>query len=250
MEDMFWKVHHGLPREGPGNEESTKKALEKIELTAEEPKVLDIGCGPGAQTITLAKHFRTAKVTAVDTHVPFLDQLVLKADREKLLDRIEPLAMSMMDLKFRDSTFDLIWAEGSIYIMGFERGLKEWKRYLKEGGYLAVTEVAWLTKNPPEKAGVFWKEAYPGMKYWEDLKPVIEEAGYTLVDAFILPEEAWWDNYYLPMAARIEELRETYKGNQEVQDFLALEYAEIDLYREFSDSYSYVFYIMQKDGQV
>lgn len=249
MEDMFWKVHHGLPREGPGNEESTRKALEKVDLTAEEPQILDIGCGPGTQTITIAKYFKEATVTAVDTHVPFLDQLVIKADREKLLDRIEPLAMSMMELKFKDASFDLIWAEGSIYIMRFEKGLRAWNRYLRPGGYLAVTELAWLTRNPPEKVRSFWEEANPGMTYWEDLKPVVAQAGYTLVDAFILPEEAWWDNYYLPMEARIAELREAYKDDEEAQSYLANEYTEIDMYREFSGTYSYVFYIMRKDGQ-
>lgn len=250
MEDIFWKVHYGLPREGPGNEESTKKALEKVQLKSGEPQILDIGCGPGAQTITIAKHFKEAKVTAVDTHVPFLDQLVLKADRESILDRIQPLAMSMTDLKFKDATFDLIWAEGSIYIMGFERALREWNRYLKTEGCLAVTELVWLTRNPPEKVRDFWENANPGMKYWEDLKPVIEDAGYTLVDAFILPEEAWWDNYYLPMEARIAELKEDYRDDQEAQAYLANEYTEIDMYREFSGTYSYVFYIMRKNGQV
>ncbi|MEZ5335151.1 MAG: hypothetical protein R2741_07905 [Methanolobus sp.] len=35
--------------------------------------------------------------------------------------------------------FDVIWAEGSIFILGLEKGISYWKQFLKDGGYMALT---------------------------------------------------------------------------------------------------------------
>ena len=43
---------------------------------------------------------------------------------------------------------DLIWAEGSAYIMGFEQAYRSWRRLLRRGGYLAATELVWLEAIP------------------------------------------------------------------------------------------------------
>ncbi|WHY99634.1 hypothetical protein [Peribacillus simplex] len=50
--------------------------------------------------------------------------------------------VSMFDMGFKTETFDLIWAEGSIYIIGFQKGLKVWKPFLNRGGYLVCSEVS------------------------------------------------------------------------------------------------------------
>lgn len=52
----------------------------------------------------------------------------------------------------------MIWCEGAVYNIGFERGLNEWRRYLKKGGYLAVSENAWLTGKRPAEISDFWME--------------------------------------------------------------------------------------------
>jgi hypothetical protein len=70
-------------------------------------------------------------------------------------------------------------------------------------------------------------------------------AGYRALGHFTLPENDWWDNYYHPIVARIEALREKYPDNPEAQQLLDLEYAEIELYRHYSDWYGYVFYVGQ-----
>ncbi len=33
--------------------------------------------------------------------------------------------------------------------MGFEKGLTAMKKFLKPGGYMAVSELSWLKDNPP-----------------------------------------------------------------------------------------------------
>ena len=240
-QEIFWAVHRDLPREAPGSDEATRQALAMLPDLPPAPRILDIGCGPGAQTVVLARE-SGGMVTAVDTHQPFLDDLTRRAAQAGVAERIRPLNASMFDLDFTEP-FDLIWSEGAIYIIGFERGLRQWRRLLKPGGYVAVTELSWLKPNPPTEAAAFWQEAYPEMGTIEENLARLTAAGYRTLGHFALPESAWWDNYYHPMAARIAALRQQYRGNTEAQRVLDAEQAEIDLYRHCSAWYGYLFYV-------
>jgi ubiquinone/menaquinone biosynthesis C-methylase UbiE len=79
--NIFWEIHSGLPREGPGDNASIRRAfLMAAELPA-APRILDVGCGPGMQTLELAK-ISGGQITAVDIHQPFLDELQRRARRK------------------------------------------------------------------------------------------------------------------------------------------------------------------------
>jgi SAM-dependent methyltransferase len=241
--EIFWEIHRDLPREAPGSDEATLQAFAMLPNLPASAAILDIGCGPGAQTVALARASQSV-ITAVDTNQPFLDDLLLRAAQAGVAQRIRPLNISMFDLHFEEQ-FDLIWSEGAIYIIGFEQGLRQWRRLLKPGGYVAVTEISWLKPEPPAEALRFWQEAYPEMATVDENLMRLSAAGYRLLGHFTLPENAWWDNYYHPMAARIESLREKYPDNPDARRILDLEYAEIDLYRKYSTWYGYEFYVMQ-----
>lgn len=241
--EIFWQVHCDLPREAPGSDASTLRALSMLPGLPASARILDIGCGPGAQTVALARATQ-ADVTAADTHQPFLDDLARRAARAGVAERVHPLNASMFDLNLEQS-FDLLWSEGAVYIIGFERGLREWRRLLKPGGFVAVTELSWLKPNPPEAARKFWDEGYPGMATVDENLARLAVAGYRTLGHFTLPESDWWDNYYHPMAARIEMLRKKYPDNPEAQAILDAEYAEIELYRQYSAWYGYEFYLGQ-----
>ncbi len=241
--DLFFEIHHDLPREAPGSDACTARALSMTLPLPRDPHILDIGCGPGAQTLVLAKQ-TGGHVTAIDTHQPFLDDLKRRAERAHLASRIHPQHGDMTALEIGEASFDLIWSEGAIYIMGFREGLQAWRRFLKPGGALAVTEAAWLVDDPPDEARRFWQAAYPAMKHVEENIAILQEAGYSHVGHFTLPESAWWDDYYTPVEHRIAALRKQYQDDAEALAILDEEQREIDLYRKFSPSYGYVFYIM------
>ncbi|WP_066173747.1 class I SAM-dependent methyltransferase [Bacillus marinisedimentorum] len=241
----FFEIHQGLPREGPGDNESTAFALRMLRNLPSEVRILDVGCGPGMQTIALARQI-DGKITALDTHQPFLDVLAANAEQAGMADKIEPINGSMFELDFPKESFDAIWSEGAIYILGFERGLQEWREFLKPGGYVAVTELSWLRKDVPEEPRRVWAEDYPGMKGIADNIKIIEESGYVPVGHFVLPESSWWENYYLPLLQRIGYLREKAAGDPGALARLDESEKEIDLYRNYSDYYGYVFYMMRK----
>jgi len=239
---VFFEVHSNLPRQGPGNFEATRLAFSHLEMLPDRPRLLDVGCGPGMQTLDLAR-LTKGSIVAVDNHQPYVDRLSEKIQQSGLDDRVSVVCADMFDLPFAPGEFDVIWSEGAIYIIGFDRGLSQWRSLLKPGGYLAVSELTWLQPNPPEAVRSFWEEGYPAMRTMDENLAAMEENGYAIVDAFPLPESAWWDNYYSPLEQRISQLQRKYSSNAEALQVLDMERQEIDLYRRYSKFYGYVFYI-------
>ena len=200
--DIFWELHSDLPREGPGDLASTARAYAFASNLPAQPKILDIGCGPGMQTLDLAK-LSGGEIIAIDFHLPFLDELVRRATKVGLEKHIQARKMSMFEMDFASEQFDLIWSEGAIYIMGFEQGFKVCRPFLKPGGYMAVTEASWFQPDPPQDVVDFWNAAYPAMGTIEVNIQRCERQGYRLVEHFHLPDSSWWDNYYNPLAERV-----------------------------------------------
>jgi ubiquinone/menaquinone biosynthesis C-methylase UbiE len=188
----------------------------------------------------------TGNITGLDLHQPFLDGLNLKIEKAGLSDRVKAVHGSMLAMDFPDESFDVLWAEGSIYIIGFDRGLREWARLLKPEGFLVASEVVWLRPDPPQEIREFWKENYPGIRTIPENVEKLYACGYRLVGLFSLPEDAWWSGYYGPVEKRIEGLRRKYRGNPEALEVLDEEQKEMDMYRKHSEWYGSVFFVMQK----
>ena len=159
---LFFEIHRDLPREGPGDSQSTGKAFSMLKDLPPKPHILDIGCGPGMQTMDLIK-LTKGTIVAVDNHQPYLDVLNEKVTRAEFSGRIQVMNHDMFTLDFKDKSFDVIWAEGAIYIIGFEKGLIEWKKFIKPNGFLVVHELTWLQDNPPNEILNYWKRMYPGI---------------------------------------------------------------------------------------
>jgi SAM-dependent methyltransferase len=169
------------------------------------------------------------------------------AKRENIQDKIRALNQSMFEIDFPEEYFDIIWAEGSIFIIGFERGLMEWKQYLKPKGFLAVHEMTWLKHNPPKEIRDYWKKVYPDINTIEFNLEIIKKSGYNIIGFFPLPEDAWWDFYYEPLEKRLKKMRVKYKNNKKAQEMINIEQEEIDLFRRYSSWYGSVFFVMQKN---
>jgi SAM-dependent methyltransferase len=241
---VFFDVHTDLPREGPGNLESTKRALSLASPLPPNPKVLDIGCGPGKQTIDLAKLIPEATFTAIDFHTPFLAVGKMKADEAGVGDRITFQSADMNSLPFKDQSFDLIWCEGAAYLMGVENAINAWRRLLKPGGKLALTDAIWLRDDPPAELHRWWNEGYPDIQNIQQRRDLIRRCNYQLLGDFVLPAEAWWQDYYTPMVDRLDQLDSKYQHDEIAQGVLKECREEISFHERYSDYYSYAFFVM------
>ena len=153
--------------------------------------------------------------------------------------------ISMLDMPFPDSSFDIVWFEGAIFIMGFEPGLNECYRLLKKGGYAAISEGVMLMDDPPDEVVKLWRE-YPAVTTVENNLSMVEKAGFDLAGHFIFPPEAWWDEFYGPMEQRLADMRKRYPDVPEAQEAIAEAEFEIDVFRKYHQYYGYVFLVMRK----
>lgn len=243
--EYIYELCEALPRSGPGDNEYTKRAFNSIPQPQKHPFILDIGCGQGMQTIELAK-ISNGKIIALDNHQAFLDKLMEKARNEGLEENIIIQNMSMLDMNFEEETFDIIWSEGALYFMGFQNGLKQCHKLLKDKGYLAVTELVYTVPNPPKAVVEYFHNEYPDIKNIEEKIETIKKEEFNLISNFTLPESAWLNNYYLPIEKEIPRLNKKYQGNEVALSIFEGFRNEVDFYKKYSKFYGYEFFIMQK----
>jgi ubiquinone/menaquinone biosynthesis C-methylase UbiE len=234
-----------MERQGPGSPEVTVKALSFVDNLTGESRIADIGCGSGGQTMTLAQH-TPGYITGIDLFPVFIDLFNANAAKHNLQERVKGITGTMEDLPFQDEELDLIWSEGAIYHIGYKRGLSEWRRFLKPGGYIAVTEASWFTPERPAEIERFWQDAYPEIDTIPNKVAQMQQAGYLPVASFVLPENCWTEHFYIPQAAAQEAFLEKHAGNKTVEAFIASERHEALLYEKYKEYYGYVFYIGKK----
>jgi SAM-dependent methyltransferase len=241
---FFYQVFESLPRQGPGCTEATRKAWSLIPSVPADAMVLDIGCGSGTQTRDLAA-LTKGTITAVDNHQPFLDAVNAWAEKAGVAGRVKTVCTSMDKLPFAPGSFDLIWSEGAVFIVGFEAGLRAWKPFLKKGGFMVVSDADWFEPNPPAEL-VQWWESKGYVPVSEDvMKERVKNAGLRLVATYRLPEAGWWENYHVPMLARIRELRKIHGSVPEDAAILNALEEEAENYRQYKRYYGYTFFVMQ-----
>lgn len=233
-----------LNRQGPGSDEHTAKALSFIPELASMKHIADIGCGSGAQTRVLAANTQ-AKITANDLLPEMIEELQKRMEQHGYRDRVHPLLSSMEDLAFENESLDLIWAEGSIYNIGFEKGFREWKRFIKKGGYIAVSECCWLSAARPAQMDYLLTNFHEIDSISAKLG-IIESLGYTPVAHFILPEYCWTDNYFSPMKEHIKPFLEQNGNSPAANHFIKFMKEDIFHYRTYKEYYGYVFFIARK----
>lgn len=242
---LICEYFSGLERQGPGSPEATLKALGFVGTFNDESRIADIGCGTGAQTMVLARNV-PGRITGVDLFPGFIDRFNADARKLNVQERVRGIVGNMEELPFGDEELDLIWSEGAIYNIGFERGMNEWRRFLKPGGHMAVTEISWLTDERPGEIERFWREAYPEIDTIPNKIARMQETGYALVAVFVLPESCWTEHFYVPQVAVQEAFLKKHAGNKVAEDFIAGQRHERDLYDRYKAYYGYVFYIGEK----
>ncbi len=201
----------------------TRRAFHLLPHIA-SPYILDIGCGSGVPTMELAR-LSHGKITAIDIDQAQLDKLFIIAKQAGLLEHINILKCSILNMDFKEESFDIIWAEGSIAVIGFKRGLTEWRRFLKTGGFLVV---------------------HDDMEHLNEKIRNISQCGYDLLEQFTLNNNIWWDEYFAPLENKLREIRKKYPYDQALNVILDHEQREIDGISKYPVRNSSVFLVMKK----
>lgn len=244
---LICEYFSSMKRQGPGSSESTIKALSFIDSLTESSKIADLGCGTGEQSMVLAQH-TPCQITGIDIFSQFIDLYNANAAKINVEQRVKGITGSMDNLFFGEEELDLIWSEGSIYNIGFKNGINYWKQFLKDGGYLAISEASWFTEERPDEINKFWLEAYPEIDTIPNKITQLQQAGYTSIAHFILPENCWIENFYVLQKKAQQSFLAKYPENEAALKLVEYQRNEAVLYHKYKKFYGYVFYIAKKEN--
>lgn len=246
VEDILYEVFGPLAQGAPGNDAATLRALEAVPGRDAVRQMLDLGVGHGRTTFVLAEALRDARITAVEIHAPFVRRITERARKAGVAHRVHAVCEDMEKIDIADGSIDLVWAEGSIYVVGMEQSLLTWRPWLRPGGCLAFSDFVRWADDLPEEARDFWALEYPDMASEAVIRSRAETAGYRVVSSFRMSKEAH-EAYYVPLEARIAELAG--HADASVQEILGGLLKEIDVVRRFLDKAGYMFFVLQRaDG--
>jgi ubiquinone/menaquinone biosynthesis C-methylase UbiE len=243
--DLIVEAHIGLQRQGPGSTEATIKALNFLANLDNNPKVADLACGTGGQTMILAQNI-SGNICGLDFCPDFINVFNDNAKKFNFHERVHGIVGSIDNLPFKKEEFDLIWSEGAIDNIGFEKGMNYWNGFLKKNGYVAVTCPSWFTDERPTEIEEFWSVAGCKLDTIGHNVLIMQKTGYVPVAVFTLPEKCWTDEYFTPRETALRALLKKYPGNQSVEDYVENNKYEVELYSKHKQYYGYVFYIGTK----
>ncbi len=245
-EEKFWKIffelYEALPRQGPGDRDSTAAALRLCRELPPAPDILDLGCGTGAQTVHLAE-LTDGQIVAVDNHPPFIERLDATLRGAGLQPRVRALVADMAAPGLPEAGFDLVWSEGALYSISLERALPVCRSLLRPGGYLAFTDAVWRKPGAPAEVRETFELDYPSMGDVESVGALLQRSGFEVLEHFTLPDEAWWAEFYEPMSEQIERLRTRHADDPEALEIIEQLAAEPELHRRYSEYYAYEFFV-------
>jgi SAM-dependent methyltransferase len=186
----------GLERAAPGDAGALRRAL-AVAGTPPGGRVLDAGCGPGADLPVLVAAVPQGQVVALDLAPPFIARVRARwpAVRAEVADMTDPPG----------GPFDLIWSGGAIYNLGVTPALAAWRRHLAPGGCVAFTDLRWTGSERPDEAAAFWASEGVAVSDAAALEAEVAAAGYACLEAFWL-DRAAWAAYYEPVERRLDAL--------------------------------------------
>ncbi len=237
MNEAFFTVHRDLPREGPGEAADVLWALD-VARTPEASRILDAGCGPGADTVALAEARGVADILALDLQEHFIEETRRRTAR--FGPRVRAEASSYINIS---GEFDLIWSAGAVYFHGIANVLEAWGPHLTPGGAVAFSEPAWMLDPPSDAARAFWGGEYEP-KSLAGVEAEIHAAGWGILGQRWIVDEPW-AAYYGPMSARLDQLEDS-DPDAELQAAIKETRDEISKWQAARDEIAYSLFVVRR----
>ena len=219
----IYDLFDGLDRCAPGDAESLARACAGLAKTA---RVLDAGCGTGADLPTLLTLVPEGQVTAVDLAAPFIASIRARFPRVRaeVADMTDPPA----------GPYDLIWSGGAIYGPGVKAALTAWRGKLAPGGRVVFTDLLLQGDSASPPVSDFFAEEGLALRGVAGLQAEVAAAGWRCLEGFWLADSAWAD-YYLPLESRLDSVAE----EPQLAEIVAGFRREIALWRQHGAEYGY-----------
>ncbi len=253
--EAYTVVFDGLVHLGPGSPSITRNVVDGLRpLLPSSPRVADFGCGVGASALVLAERLPTARVLAVDYHVPFIARLQAEAAARGLGERMCAVVGDMASpppLDGASGALDLIWSESAIYSLGRAKAFALWRPLLQTGGWLVFSDIVWH-RTPEERSSeafTFWMNEYPDIAATDTVMGELTAAGFHPRDP-VPAEQGAWANYYEPLRDRLRVLAKRPDRPPALINVMAAMEREIAMYDHAGDEVALVFFIAQRDSSV
>ena len=138
----------GVPFFNIGGFASIDRLAELCQIT-EHTRILEVGCGTGANACYLAKKYG-CRVVGVDIAEHMVKYAVKRAEELGLTDRVTFMVGDAYKLEFPDGEFDVVLTVFVSQFLDPTRAFPGFFRVLKSGGYLGINEMYRADDVPPE----------------------------------------------------------------------------------------------------
>lgn len=247
MNQYFLQAFEGMERLSPGSEGTTLYATKTITRN-EELNILEIGGGVGTSALLLAKAFPKARIISIDNNKDYIRQLNQKASQVGLAKQVQGMVMSVKKMEFPAGQFDVIFAEGSVYLTGMERALKEWKKFLKPDGQIILNDLCWLKPHVSKEVLSYWQEQYPQMDSVRNHMELMKKSGYEVRGTIVQQRADWVEHYYKPIQDNLTRIAKEHGTKKDAKEVLAHFEKEMDMYFRFASCYSYVYFVLKREA--
>lgn len=201
-----------------------------------EPEIANLVCGTGEQAMLLAKEYKNSHITAVEEDALYFSSIKAKAKKNQVHDKIITLSSPLTELPFEEESLDLILSEGAFEELDFGKRLLHWRKYIKPGGYLAMSELCLLTdKELPGELYDYFHNAYLDREL-ETIDYHIaqaKESGFKLHTRLILPDDCWFA-YFDSMKEGMGKLFGTDMDE------------ELQFYLNYKEYFAYVYFVLRR----
>ncbi|MEM7334327.1 MAG: methyltransferase domain-containing protein [Chloroflexota bacterium] len=169
----------------PGGPDEVRRLLDGVSL--QDKVVLDIGCGSGGITVSLAKAYGAAKVIGIDVEAPVCLHARETAVKANVADRVEiRQVVPGKPIPVDDGTIDIVFSKDSIvHIPDKEKLAQDAFRLLRPGGWFVASD--WLishddTPSPEMAQYIAMEDLDFGMASPKRYQNALAQAGFTNIE--------------------------------------------------------------------